>query len=284
MKRILKNIYFSNDYHGVLVGAIELERGVILIDSPLLTDSVRDWMAEVDELDAGPERLLVYLDSHPDRSLGAKLMDIKVLAQKATFDDYRKMSAVFKGNKFETGSDWEFYSGFPGIRWQKPSISFTEDITIHWGALDVVVEHHPGPQDGACWVVVPGKKVAFVGDTVVTRQPPFLAEADLPKWIETLDVMLSKEYKDYRFYSSRSGKVDEKDIRSMRKCLVDMVKRLERLAKRKAKPEDTEKLISKLLDATNPPAKHRVTYEYRLRYGLKNYYINHYVVEDSEEK
>ena len=282
MKKILKNIYYSTDYHGVLVGAIELERGVILIDSPLLIDSVRSWITEVNELDAGPDRIMIYLDAHPDRSLGAKLMDTRVLAQQQTFNDYRKRTAVFKGNKFETGSDWEFYSGFPGIRWEKPSLSFTENITLHWGDLDVVVEHHPGPQDGACWVTIPEKKVAFIGDAVMVKQPPFFAEADLPKWIDTLDVMLSEDFKDYRFFSSRSGKVDEKDIRNMRKCLVDAHKKLERLGKRKAKPEDTERLINKLLENFNPPAKHKITYEYRLRYGLKNYYSNHYIEENPE--
>jgi glyoxylase-like metal-dependent hydrolase (beta-lactamase superfamily II) len=284
MKKILKNVYFSNDHHGVLVGAIELERGVILIDSPLLTDSIRTWITEVDQLDAGPDRLMVYLDAHPDRSLGAILMDIRVLAQKATFADYMKRSAVFKGNKFETGSDWEYYSGFPGIRWQKPTLSFTDRIDLHWGDFGVVIEHHPGPQEGACWVSIPSKRIAFVGDVVVTRQPPFFAEANLPKWIETLDLMLSEKYQDYRFYSSRSGKVDEKDIRNMKKYLVDAKKKMDRLAKRNSKPEDTEKLIGKLLENSNPIAKNKVTYEYRLRYGLKNYYLNNHVIENSEDK
>ncbi len=284
MKKILKNIYYASDFHGVLVGAIELERGVILIDSPLLTDSVRTWTMEVNELEAGPDRMMVYLDAHPDRSLGAKLMDIRVLAQQETSNVYKKRAAVFKGNKSETGSDWEYYSGFPGIRWEKPSISFTEKINIHWGDLEVVVEHHPGPQSGACWVVIPNKRIVFIGDAVMTKQPPFFAEANIPKWVETLDVLLSKEYENFKFFSSRSGKVDEKDIRSMRKYLIDAKKKIERVAKRKGKPEDTEKLINKMLENTNPPVKHKITYEYRLRYGLKNYYANHYVEENPEEK
>ena len=283
MKKILKNIYYSNDFHGVLVGAIAFDRGVILIDSPLLTDSVRTWTTEVNELEAGPDRIMIYLDAHPDRSLGAKLMDIRVLAQHETYVEYRKRSAVFKGNKFETGSDWEFYSGFPGIRWEKPSICFTDKVVFHWSDMEVVIEHHPGPQEGACWVEIPGKKVAFIGDAVMTKQPPFFAKANIPKWIETLDLMLSPEYQDYRFFSSRSGKVNEKDIKSMRKYLVDAHKKIERIAKRKGKPEDTEKLINKLVDNSNSLVKHRITHEFRLRYGLKNYYIKNYIEEFPEE-
>ena len=283
MKKILKNIYYADNHHGVLVGAITTKQGIILVDSPLLTDSVRSYLTDLEGLEAGEDRLIIYLDAHPDRSLGAKLMETRVMAQKHTFDAYKKRSAVFKGNKFETGSDWEFYSGFPGIRWEKPSMSFSEKVELHWGDMLVIAEHHPGPQPGACWVVIPEKKVAFIGDAVMVKQPPFFADANIPEWIEMLDLMLSDEYKDYRFYSSRCGKVDEKDIKTMRKFLLDTHKKLERIAKRKGAPEDTEKLINRMLDNINPPAKQKVTYEYRLRYGLKHYYINQYVVDDAED-
>jgi len=50
------------------------------------------------------------------------------------------------------------------------------------------LEQHPGPSSGAIWVTVPDDKVVFLGDAVLKNQPPFIAHADLPAWIEALEL------------------------------------------------------------------------------------------------
>ena len=69
---------------------------------------------------------------------------------------------------------------------------------------EIWIEHHPGPAPGAIWVEIPSKKIVFVGDAVVEHQPPFLADADLPAWIETLSVLRIPKYRDYTIVSGRS--------------------------------------------------------------------------------
>ena len=39
-------------------------------------------------------------------------------------------------------------------------------------------------------MTLPEEKVIFIGDTVVKGQPPYLASADLPAWLETLNTLL----------------------------------------------------------------------------------------------
>ncbi len=114
-------------------------------------------------LGGGSERLLVNLDAHPDRTLGARAMDCTVIAQEKTAHIFRSRPATFKAQGDETGSEWENIPGLGNIRWVAPEITFSHQMSIHWGDDSVVLEHHAGPTPGAAWVIVPEGKSGFRG-------------------------------------------------------------------------------------------------------------------------
>jgi glyoxylase-like metal-dependent hydrolase (beta-lactamase superfamily II) len=276
MKKVLAGVYTETAYPGVLLGAVALEKGVIMIDAPPRPDDGRAWLTELRNLDGGSQRLLINLDSHPDRTLGARILESTVIAHRDTAKIFKQRPAIFKGQNAESGAEWETCGGLSGIRWLQPHIIFSEQALLHWGGTEVIVEHHPGPEKGACWVALPEKKVVFVGDAMVIKQPPFLMNADLPAWIDTLDVLLSADYKDFRMISSRGGQFNEKSVRNFRRTLIDLDKRLEKLGKRKTSADETDKLIPKLLTATESPVKYKKQYSQRLRYGLRHYFARNY--------
>ena len=76
-------------------------------------------------------------------------------------------------------------------------MTFTERMQIYWDDQPISLESHPGPATGAIWAVLPGSQVCFVGDAVVAGQPPFLASADLPAWIDALQILLEPAYQNY---------------------------------------------------------------------------------------
>jgi glyoxylase-like metal-dependent hydrolase (beta-lactamase superfamily II) len=276
MKKILTGIYTENAYPGVTVGALVFPTGTILIDSPILPDDGRAWLKALHEEGGGDNRLLVNLDSHPDRTLGVRAMEATVVAHEAVKKVFEQRPSIFKAQVSESGSEWETCTGLSGLRWMPPNVAFTEQTQLHWGEEEVFVEHHPGPETGASWVLLPERKVVFIGDAVPVKQPPFLAKADPEAWIETLDHLLSSTFKGYKIISSRGGLVKESDIRSTRKFLVNVHKQLQRLARRKTPPQATEKLVDKLLISFESPAKYRNFYAQRLKYGLYNCYTHTY--------
>jgi glyoxylase-like metal-dependent hydrolase (beta-lactamase superfamily II) len=224
------------------------------------------------------DRLLINLDSHPDRTLGARALDTPVIVQRETHDILNKRSAVFKAPNIESGGEWELYGGFSGIRWTLASLLFGQHAVLHWGDHDIILEHHPGPEPGASWVLIPDLKIVFIGDAVVVNQPPFLSNADLNAWQDTLDLLLSKQYTNYTIISSRNGPVAHDNIQEHQHFLKDIQKRVGRIAKRKPPPDATEKLVPKILSNLKFPTKYKPLYTNRLRYGLRNYYTNHYIV------
>ena len=110
----------------------------------------------------------------------------------------------------------------------------------------------------------------------MVNQPPFLANADLPVWQETLDLLQSKSYREYTVISGRGGAASAAMIKVQADFLKDTLKKLERIAKKKQTSDPTENLAQSLLSHFKIPASLQTQYAHRLRYGLQYYYSRHY--------
>jgi glyoxylase-like metal-dependent hydrolase (beta-lactamase superfamily II) len=282
MNQIERGIYYEENYPGVTLGAVVLPNGIIFIDAPLRAEDSRSWRAALLNQASSSNRVLVNLDAHPDRTLGARALDSTIVAHQKTALVFRNRPSVFKGQSLESGAEWEVSNDVLGSRWAVPDITFSHRLLFHWGDSEVVLEHHPGPTPGSIWVIIPEAKVVFVGDTILSDQPPFLASADLSAWIESLNLLISS-YKGHTIISGRGGPVTIDEVRTQLRYLNTIVKGLERLAKRSAPPEKTEDLIPKLLADISLPPERREHYVQRLRHGLYHYYTRHYRSFDQAE-
>lgn len=276
MDSISKQVFIEDQYPGVILGVISNSYGLMQIDAPPSPEDGRSWRATLMGLGGGPERLLVNLDPHPDRTLGVRAMDCSVIAHEKTAQVFRNRPSTFKAQNDDTGANWESLPGLTGIRWVAPEISFTHNMTMHWNDLSILLESHPGPNPGAIWVVLPEEKIVFVGDAVLKNQPPFLNNADLPVWLETLALLQSKAYSDFTVISGRDGVVSTTVISNQVDFLKDTYKRLEKLSKKKQKPDITESLVQPLLSKFRVSAANQEQYAQRLSYGLRQYYSKHY--------
>lgn len=283
MEKIANGIYIENAYSGVTLGGLIQPFGMIFIDAPLRAEEGRMWRAALNSLGGGINRLLVNLDAHPDRTLGARIMECTILAHQKTAQVFRSRPSVFKGQNADSGSEWETYDEAVGTRWAVPDITFSQRIALHWGGPDIVLEHHAGPTPGAIWVDIPENKIVFVGDCVLSDQPPFLANADIPTWLESLDI-LEDQYQDYTIVSGRGGVIPFEAIKKLRSQLDLISNELNRLSNREAL-EVTEILIPKVLSIISTPANQHAgmdeQYAQRLRHGLAQYFIRHYRPTDS---
>jgi glyoxylase-like metal-dependent hydrolase (beta-lactamase superfamily II) len=288
MQQIERGIYYEDGYLGVTLGGLVYSHGTIMIDAPLRADEARTWRSALLNQRGGSNRLLINLDAHPDRTLGARSMECTIVAHQKAALVFRNRPTIFKGQNAETGSIWENYTDAIGVRWANPDITFSDRMSLYWGGPEVVLEHHPGPSIGAIWVLIPEAKVVFIGDAVVMEQPPFLMNADLTAWLETLN-LLKNSYKDYLIVSSRGGPVPNEAVRAQIKYLEKVNKGFERLANKNALPEATESLVASLLSdfsITSPELKEK--YTQRLRYGLLQYYLRSYrsegILEELEDE
>jgi glyoxylase-like metal-dependent hydrolase (beta-lactamase superfamily II) len=284
MQAISEGIYYETAYPGVTLGAIILPRGTLMIDAPLRADDARTWKSVLLTQSRGSHRLLVNLDAHADRTLGARALECTVLMHQKTAEIFETRTTVFKGQAGITSAEWEHYADVIGSRWARANLTFTDRIQLHWGDPDIIIEHHPGPTPGSVWVIIPSEKIIFVGDTVTPKQPPFLEDADLPAWFESLNLLTSRKYKDYIIISGRGGITDIESVREQRKLLQSIFRKFESLADKDAPPEATEKLIDPILKSIDYPPRWNDFYAQRLRHGILQYYLNHYFPEELSEE
>ena len=276
MDAIAKNVYIEDRYLGVTLGVITQPRGLIQIDAPPAPEDGRSWRASMMGMGIGPERVLINLDAHPDRTLGVRAMDCTVIAHEKTAIAFRNRPNTFKAQGDETGSNWESIPGLGSVRWAPPEISFMDTMTLHWGPEPIILQSRTGPTPGAIWVVMPDEKVVFVGDAVLKGQPPFLAHADISAWLEALDALQGPDFKGFTIVSGRGGVVTQQVVKTQADFLKKTLDKVEKLGGKKAAPDATDKLADILLKEFKAPAARHKQYLHRLRHGLNHYYIRHY--------
>jgi len=277
MKEITQDILIETDYQGVTVGVIRAPEGICMIDFPLLKKEILAWQTICTRKGAGPKRLTVLLDDHPDRAGGCSESKNPVITHNETADSLNGRPAVTKMQGMETGNMWELIPEVATLEWPHPEITFSDAISIGWSDNPILIENHPGPTPGALWVDLPESKVLFLGDAVTPGEPPFLFSAQIDPWIENLDLLRSAKYKEYTIISGRNGLVTADDIKFHLRFLKKAQRALERLDDQKADLTKVQKTAISYLDdfkAKNKQVKE--IYRNRLSYGFSKYYINHY--------
>jgi len=271
MQEIAPHIFIEKSYPGVTLGAVNWPHGLILIDAPIRQDDIRLWRGNLAALNGGLDRLLVNLDEHIDRTIGARQVECMVAGHEKLNLLFRDRPVTFKTQTAETGSDWELQSGLGSIRWAPPDISFSHQLEINWDDDPVMLEAHPGPSACSIWLELPHQRIVFVGDTIVPNAPPFLASADIPAWKETLRLLLSPKFKEYTIVSGRGGVVDQNAAKEQLKFLEKVENQMAKLYEKKDSVTEYEKSAHSLLKSFNPAADLEIHYLTRLNWGLQQY-------------
>jgi glyoxylase-like metal-dependent hydrolase (beta-lactamase superfamily II) len=276
MQAITDGIYYQDAYAGVTLGAIILPHGTLLIDSPLKSDDARSWKSIQLTQSRGMHRLLVNLDEHTDRTIGNRYMDLTIIAHQKVAQVFSGRAAVFKGQATESGAEWEQFPEIIGSRWTQPSLTFNQHLKLHWSDLEICLDHHAGPTAGSIWVEIASRKIAFIGDCVLKNQPPFLAFANIPVWLENLNLLLSGKYDGYTIVSGRSGVITLEDVQNQLTFLTEVYETLETYSRTSTFDARFDQLVSDLVAKFDHPPHLELFYSHRLRYGLNQYYLNHY--------
>jgi glyoxylase-like metal-dependent hydrolase (beta-lactamase superfamily II) len=275
MQEIADGVFIEDSYAGVILGAVSMETGLLMIDAPIFAEDARSWRSSMMNFSSVGNRLLVSMDSHHDRSLGLRNMECRLIGHESLKDEYRSRPVSIKAQIQDTGAEWEELNGLGSIRWLVPEITFSEHLSLQWGEYPVRLEYHPGSSIGASWAVVPQNKVVFVADTVVKNMPPFLHQANIPIWLESLECLL-KDYGDYIIVSGRSGIVTLKDVEAQIKFLEKTEAQLKRHLRRKSSVNDLDSAVNRLM--SDFPEK--TIYRKRLAYGLAQCYQQNYLVTE----
>lgn len=286
MEEIRKQIYIEDGYSGVVVGAIRSERGVFLVDAPFRAEDQDHWRRAVAGLDegSGKRKMLAILDTHIDRTLGVRAMESVLVGQENAAGILQDRPTAARSQEIDAGADWEPLDLPTNIHWMLPEMTFSQSLSIYWGEIPLLLEHHPGSHLAGSWLKLESESVVFVGDSVVTNQPPFLAFADLDAWTADLELLLSDHYKGYKIVSGRNGVVRSRSIEKMRDILLGIKAAVEAVVLSEGKVEDLLAEVPGLLQPLNFNKGLTQLYQNRLSWGLEQYYKRHYLQVNGHQK
>lgn len=271
MQEIAPQVYIEKDYPGVTLGLINWKRGLILIDAPFRPDDIRLWHITMQELSPSLDRLLVNLDDHYDRTLGSRQIECTVLGHEKLTQLFKDRPVNIRPQGIETGADWELHNAVGNIRWSTPEITFNEHLELHWDEHTMLLESHPGPSQAAIWATLPTEKVIFIGDTIMPSAVPFLANADLELWLDSLNLLLKPIYRSYIIVAGRGGLISNSDIKNQVKTLQKITKQVEKLANRPLRNEEIQKSANSILKQCGVPKAEELHHLQRARWGLMQY-------------
>jgi glyoxylase-like metal-dependent hydrolase (beta-lactamase superfamily II) len=189
MEQLAEGIFVETGYEGVNVGTIVTETGIVAIDAPTYPRDARDWAMRLHRLTPHPVINLILTDSHGDRILNTRWLNAPVIAHQATAQrlnsyDKRYPLALLESLLARNPACARDLNHNPV---ERPTLSFSHDLRIYQGGVEIVALAAPGPTAGNVWLFLPGSGVLFTGDTVVVDTHPSLAEADSGQWLATLE-------------------------------------------------------------------------------------------------
>lgn len=278
MRSVSSGVYLESKFPGVAVGAVASHGRLLLIDAPIRVEDARDWISQLGE--KGRPRSLALLDHHPDRVLGARGLDLPILAHDETRLVMNAWPDTFKGGTRPIGAEADRLKRISGVSKAVPDLTFSEEMSLHLEGREILLLHRPGPARGSIWVVIPEAKVVFLGDAVWLDEPAYLGEADLDAWQATLQQAARGPFKAFTLVSSRDGIVDRKAVSQMASWLGRVEARLRKLKPRPDLAEATGTLATSLLRGFKMPATRREHAHLRLQAGLERLYTRWSLAED----
>jgi glyoxylase-like metal-dependent hydrolase (beta-lactamase superfamily II) len=270
MRKIAPGIFIESKYPALQLGVVTSNDGLLLIDSPLLVEDGRDWIASVRK--KGQPRYLALLDAFPDRVLGARSSNLRLIAHDATRKEIRNWPDTFKGNANPIGAEADRLKRITGVQRAVPELTFSREMILHLGERVIHFIHKPGPQRGAIWVVLRDAGVAFIGDAVTKSEPPYLGKSNLDQWHQALDEMRDQPFEDYKLIGSRDGEIEREDVNAMARFLRKIPVRLDRMKAQEKPLEAAAKYAQELLEDFSVAKSRRDLARLRLEAGLKDLY------------
>ena len=274
MQKLAPKVFLENKYIGVNLGLVVTSEGLLLVDSPLHPEEVKEWWKVVSE--RGRPKFLILLDSHPDRVLGSRTLKLPAIAQDQTLKTIREWADTFKGNAHPIGAEADLLKRITGVNNAIPEITFSERMVIHMGGKEIIFLHRPGPRPGSMFMVIPDLSVVFVGDTVTIDEPPYVGVSDIEAWLNSLDELRGSDMKSYTLISSCGGRINRKDINHMARFLRKVQSRVEKLNDEKSRNEEMERLAIDLMGDFSIRAMREDLILKRLKTGLLDQSLLHF--------
>jgi cyclase len=195
MQQVTRNVFVETEIRGCNPGYVVTRDGVVIIDTPQLPTHAVRMRQEAER--HGPIRYLINTEHHIDHIFGNYFFRGKglVVAHEEVYRQFMAVTPAINPYAYAKEAiptdDPEGASLFPDEETyfkdpNKPTITFTGDLTLRVGGHTFHLLSTPGHTQGQIAVHIPEDRVAFVGDTIFNQCQTWIYEADPDAWLKAL--------------------------------------------------------------------------------------------------
>ena len=183
MERIHRNIFVETKIRGCNPGFVVTDEGIVMVDTPQAPTAALEWRKLMES--KGETRYLINTEDHRDHVTGNFFFSATGIAHQKAREAIAALQINPILDRIKT-IDPEGYPLMNGYYIKKPSITFSERLTLNFGKLTFEVIHLPGHTAGQSAVYIPEERVVFTGDNVFHKVQTYLHEAYPEDWLKSL--------------------------------------------------------------------------------------------------
>lgn len=197
MDVIREKILVETEYLGANVSCVVTEKGLVLIDCPMLPKDAREWASKVRDITGKKIAYLISTDHHFDHAMGNSFITDKVIshataARGIRYLHYNKEELKEMVRKSYPDIIDSIAEEIERLDISTPMIAFKDSLTLNMGDATLKIEFVGGHSPGTVLIHLVEDKVIFTGDNVETYFP-FLGQVHIKSWLKALRKMVEMD-------------------------------------------------------------------------------------------
>lgn len=191
-EELAPGVFINTYYRGCTPGFIEVDDGVILVDTPLIPKQAMDWRAQIeDEYPEEPFLYIINTDHHRGHALGNQyFMPSTIIAHERAYKEMSGYTENFKErvrNSFKR--EPEIQAQLDNIIIIPPDITFTQRAKLLYSERELQLIFVGGHTPATSIVWLPNEGICFVGDILWIDQHPYMAQGNTLEWLNALELI-----------------------------------------------------------------------------------------------
>jgi cyclase len=269
-REVVPNVFVETEYHGANVAYIVTGEGVILIDTPMLPEEARHWLAKIQKQTDQDILYIVNTDHHRAHVIGNQYFPMATVIahehawkeMKSYGDSFRtRLINMYRDRIPEAVAEWK-----ERLEIIKPEVTFTGRTILFKGDKEIHLIPLGGHTPATTVVFFPNEKLLFTGDLVVTNRPPFLSQGNTKQWLQALTYLRKLRY---NVLIPGHGELTGKEATEKMSNYLRLVRRKVRSAYRSGLPKaDTARSLSHLIRHWPIPPFEKPKADRRFKSGL----------------
>jgi len=184
--QLTKNVYVETGYMGANVGYVTTDQGIVMVETPQMPGDAIKWRDKIQAL--GKVTYLINTESHGDHIMGDFFFDAPLITHEKTMESIMSTDINFMMDRIKL-EDPDGFKLMENFKLKRPSITFTDRMTLHMGSHTITLINLPGHTDGQTAVYIPEEKVVFTGDNINYQVPAFMHECVPLSWIDSINTI-----------------------------------------------------------------------------------------------